>query len=298
MSSAPLLPPFVPVGRVIDLPGRGETFFRHHVGGDPSAPTILLLHGWTASADLQFFTGYEQLGAKYNFLAIDHRGHGRGIRTAEHFTIEDAADDAAALVRALGLEQVMAVGYSMGGPVAQQLWKRHSDVVSSMVLCATALEWMATWRDRWSWRWLPIGETLMRSRVAGRITGRGLARVLRTSPELEPWLPWYEGEVRRGDVRAFIEAGRALSAYDFRPDAGRVHVPVTVVVTTRDHLVRPVKQRALAAATHADIVELAGDHLSPLFQARDFSVALRTAVDRTAARLKPQLRVVDSAAGA
>ena len=36
---------------------------RRALPGPPNAPTVLLLHGWTASADLQFFTAYETLAA-------------------------------------------------------------------------------------------------------------------------------------------------------------------------------------------------------------------------------------------
>jgi pimeloyl-ACP methyl ester carboxylesterase len=92
--------PWVPPGRTAQLPGRGEIFYRHHERPDAPA-TLLLLHGWTASADLQFFTAYEELAEQYSFVAVDHRGHGRGIRAP--FTLEDAADDAAALVRQLGV---------------------------------------------------------------------------------------------------------------------------------------------------------------------------------------------------
>ena len=84
------------------MPGRGEIFYRHHTGGEAGAPTLLLLHGWTASADLQWFTAYQALGERYPFVAIDVRGHGRGLRSEVPFTLEDAADDAAALVRHLG----------------------------------------------------------------------------------------------------------------------------------------------------------------------------------------------------
>ena len=63
MASAPhsnvLTVPWLPEGRTVLLPGRGEVFYRYHRHADPSAPTLLLLHGWTASADLQFFTAYE-----------------------------------------------------------------------------------------------------------------------------------------------------------------------------------------------------------------------------------------------
>ena len=79
-----VLPPGLPEGSIALLPGRGEVFYRHH-RGDPSLPTLLLLHGWTASADLQWFTAYEQLAERYSFVAVDHRGHGRGLRSDEPF---------------------------------------------------------------------------------------------------------------------------------------------------------------------------------------------------------------------
>ena len=71
-------------------------------------------------------------------VAIDHRGHGRGIRSRRRFHLSDCADDAAALVAELGLDRVIAVGYSMGGPIAQLLWRRHREVVGGLVLCATS----------------------------------------------------------------------------------------------------------------------------------------------------------------
>ena len=43
-------------GRTVNVPGRGEFFIRHSQHADPSATTVLLLHGWTASSDLNFFT--------------------------------------------------------------------------------------------------------------------------------------------------------------------------------------------------------------------------------------------------
>ena len=70
-------------------------------------------------------------------IAIDHRGHGHGIRT-RHFRLADCADDVAALADVLGIKQLTAVGYSMGGPIAQLLWHRHRSLVNGLVFCATA----------------------------------------------------------------------------------------------------------------------------------------------------------------
>ena len=71
-------------------------------------------------------------------LAIDHRGHGRGLRSPAPFRLVDCADDAAALLRTLGAGPVIAVGYSMGGPIASLLARSHPDRSSGLVLCATA----------------------------------------------------------------------------------------------------------------------------------------------------------------
>ena len=106
------------------MPGRGTTFVRELPGPSADAPTLLLLHGWTATADLNWFSVYEALGRHYRIVALDHRGHGRGIRSRKPFRLADCADDAAALVRELGLGSVIPVGYSMGGPIALLIDKK------------------------------------------------------------------------------------------------------------------------------------------------------------------------------
>ena len=70
------VPPALPPGRVMALPGRGEVFVRDS-GGTSSRPAVLLLHGWTASADLNFFPVYAGLSDSYRVIALDLRGHGR-----------------------------------------------------------------------------------------------------------------------------------------------------------------------------------------------------------------------------
>ncbi len=137
--SAGMALPWLPEARTLVVAGRGELFFRHHRHPDPNAPTVLLLHGWTASADLQFFAAYPALAERCSFIGIDHRGHGRGMRPSVPFTLEDCADDAAALVRALGVERVIPVGYSMGGPISLLLARAHPDLVQAIIVQATAL---------------------------------------------------------------------------------------------------------------------------------------------------------------
>jgi pimeloyl-ACP methyl ester carboxylesterase len=285
-----VLPPWLPPAHVSVVPDRGEMFYRRHdvAGG---GPTLLLLHGWTASADLQWFTAYQALGDRYSFVAIDHRGHGRGLRSDEPFTLEDAADDAAGLVRELGLGPVVVVGYSMGGPITLLLAHRHPELVSGMVLEATALEWRSTISDWLSWRGLVLLEAFMRSR-ASRWFGRHAVRYLdERNHDLEPYLGWILAESRRGDPADVTAAGRALSRYDARPFASGLRVPSALVFTTHDHLVRAKKQRALARAVDARVFDLDGDHYAFWANAKEFADVTREAVDDVVSRLPAAVSV-------
>ena len=127
----------MPTGHEIELAERGPLFVRD-IAGPPGAPTVVLLHGWTASADLNWFTCYGPLSDHYRVVAFDHRGHGRGLRSRRAFRLEDCADDVAAVADELGVESFVPVGYSMGGPIAQLVWQRHRERVDGLVLCATA----------------------------------------------------------------------------------------------------------------------------------------------------------------
>jgi pimeloyl-ACP methyl ester carboxylesterase len=256
----PPVPPDLPEGRTVIVPGRGEVFLRD-IPGPVGGPTILLLHGWTSTADLTWWRVYDSLGTIGRVLAVDHRGHGRGIRSDERFTLEAAADDAAGLLRALGCGPAVVCGYSMGGPIAMLLWRRHPELVAGLVFEATALEWQADWSERILWRTMGLLERVLRSARSKGVVERLLREVLDKEPKLLAYRGWLEGEFRRGDPTAIAEAGRALGRYDARPFAHRVGVPTAVVVTSEDRLVRPSKQRALAKAVPGALTfELAADH--------------------------------------
>ncbi|HVF31982.1 MAG TPA: alpha/beta hydrolase [Acidimicrobiales bacterium] len=291
--AAPVPPPGLPPGRVVELPGRGEVFVRERPGR-PDQPTILLLHGWTASADLNWFRAYDAVGAEGRLLALDHRGHGRGLRSEARFSLADAADDAAALLRTLDAGPAVVVGYSMGGPIAMLLWERHPDVVSGLVLEATALEWRATRRERFVFKFMAGLEFVLRSGRPRGLLDRTLRDAVHESPDLAPLLGWLKAELRRGDPAAIADAGRALGDHDARPFAGRIDVPTAVVVTTKDRLVRPRKQRELARAVPgARTFEIEADHdcclVKPGPFARQTVAAIRDVVGRQTPRRREGL---------
>jgi pimeloyl-ACP methyl ester carboxylesterase len=283
---------------VVHLPGRGETFVRE-LAGPEDGPVVLLLHGWTASADLNWFQVYETVGGLGRMVALDHRGHGRGIYSEQPFQLEDAADDAAALLDVLGIERAVAVGYSMGGPIASLLAQRHPDKVAGLVLCATALEWNASLRERAVWRVMRGMQVLFKLGPPRSLLERYLREAIEACPEIEDVRGWLVGELRRGDPVGVHQAGLALGRYDARPFIGGLDVPAAVVVTTRDRLVKPRKQRALArAVTGAHVVTVAGDHDAALVLPGPFRAALAEAVQSVAGRVTPRAAAGQTRVGA
>lgn len=281
---APPIPPPLPPARIVNVPGRGEMLVREQ-DGPPGAPVVLLLHGWTASADLNWWAVYDSLRDIARVVAVDHRGHGRGIRSEEIFTLEAAADDAAALLDVLGIDDVTAVGYSMGGPISMLLWHRHPARVAALVFEATALEWRATAGERLLWKTMGFVERFFRSSRSTSVVDRALREAAEVQPELAAHRAWLKAEVGRGDPREIADAGRALGNYDARPFASDVDVPVAVVVTTKDRLVRPSKQRALAKATGATTFELEADHDACWINGPAFATVTHAAVTSVLPRI-------------
>lgn len=281
--------PWLPEARIVALPDRGEMFVRVHKHADPNAPTLLLLHGWTASSDIQFFTAYEELAKHYSFIGVDHRGHGRGLRPNRDFHLEDCADDAAAVVRFLapdlGIDKVITVGYSMGGPISLHLAHRHPDLVAGMVLQATAMEWRATRRDRLTWLFQSAVSPLLRNVTTPRVLNVALHRTMHPDNHVAKYIPWLIGEIRRNDGWIVSRAGRALAKYDARDWAGTLGVPAAYLLTTKDQLVAVSRQRELASAMSADVVEIDGDHFVTLAKPADYSAATAEAIRRVAAKV-------------
>jgi pimeloyl-ACP methyl ester carboxylesterase len=99
---------------------------------------VLFVHGWMATAALNWYGSLDFLGRSFRTVAPNLRGHGRLGQGAPSFSIEACADDLAELIQALPLDKPIVVGYSMGGAVAQVLARRHRELIGGIVLCATA----------------------------------------------------------------------------------------------------------------------------------------------------------------
>lgn len=105
----------------------------------PASPkgTILLLTGMAAKR-LGWYNQLEAFGREYRTIAIDHRDTGDSDPADGRYTAADQADDAAAVLQALGGLRAHVVGISMGGFMSLELALRHPVLVRSLVLVATS----------------------------------------------------------------------------------------------------------------------------------------------------------------
>lgn len=240
----------LPPGRHVSVPGRGS-FFVRDLPGPPGAPTLVLIHGWLATGGLNWFRVFEPLSRHFRVIAPDMRGHGRGFKSWRRFRLEDCADDIAAILRRLTAGPAIVAGYSMGGPIAQLMWKRHSPLVDGLVLCATSDKLTTGRAERFA-----LGSVSMALAGTTRLGSipaalpRWIAqRVLPTELTDSPSEPsrWAAKEMRGHDIRMVIEAGYAISQYDATSWTQSIKVPTAVVMTLHDRAVLESSQRQMAS---------------------------------------------------
>lgn len=267
----------MPPARTVLVPDRGEFFIRD-TGGEGTP--VMLLHGWMATADLNWCGAYAALvDAGYRVLAIDHRGHGRGLRPLVPFRLADCAGDAAGVLRELGLAPALVAGYSMGGAIAQLVARDHPDVASGAVLSATAQHWQDP-QSRRAFRTMgALGLSL--SLAPRTFWRRGFRRV--GLPEDERTV-WALSELMRHSAGDIAEAGRDIGRFDSRPWLGSVAPPLAVVITTRDRVVPVHRQHELAAAAGGTAFEAPIDHLDVVTAADQYNPALLEALATLSSR--------------
>ena len=119
--------------RTVDV--GGTTFAYRELGAASGVPVIFLNH-LAAVLDNWDPRVVEGIAAKHRVIVFDNRGIGAsGGSTPD--TIEAMARDAIAFIRALGLEQVDLLGFSLGGMVAHVIAEREPQLVRKMILAGT-----------------------------------------------------------------------------------------------------------------------------------------------------------------
>jgi pimeloyl-ACP methyl ester carboxylesterase len=266
----------MPAGREIVLPGRGTAFVRI-ADGPKGAPTVLLVHGLFATADLNWSLAIPALASRFRVVAPDLRGHGRGIPT-RRFDGQECADDLAAIVRSLELGPVIVVGYSLGGMVAQLFARRYPDMVGGLVLCATATSFQ-----------VPTGQGPLRAvdwaarRAPEPLRRAALMAMLAPRSAKTPRGQWMMSQVRRHDTMAMLDAIAEAGRFNSSDWLGANTVPAAVIVTAEDRTVPAETQRAMSRTLGGSVEEIEADHFACIKRPHEFNSALFAACVRVSA---------------
>lgn len=234
-------------------------------------PVVLLLHAFPLSAAM-WRPQLEALRGRYRVLAPDGRGFGGSDAPPGLYSMDQLADDAAALLDQLQIPEVILGGLSMGGYVAFAFLRRHRARVRALILADTR-----------------AGADSDEGR-AKRESNARLAEEQGATPIAEQMLPALLALDAPADLhdelRALIVATNptgiagALRGMAARPDSsadlGEITIPTLVIVGAEDTLTPPAEaQRLQAGIAGSSLVTLPGAaHLPNLERPVEFNAAL------------------------
>jgi pimeloyl-ACP methyl ester carboxylesterase len=274
-------------GVPLELEGRGRTCVID-MAGPPGAPTVILLHALATTAVLSWYPSMHELAKHYRVIAFDQRWHGRGIKS-DTFTLEDCADDVVAVADALGVDRFTVVGYSLGGAIAQLVWRRHRTRVEGLVLAATARNFRGKPTER---LWFMLTSGAMRrwgaraqlgmERISSRLADTPAA--LTSDPAKVG--PWALSEFRSTSMWSLLAALNEVGKFESSAWIRRVDVPTSVIIATRDRFIPTRRQCSLAAAIPGAVTyEVDGNHAALVLGADGFVPVLVEACESVTRRI-------------
>lgn len=114
----------------VDVDGLALNVDRYGMG-----PPVVLLHGFTGSRT-SWYDVVRALEGEFTTLSVDLIGHGWSGSPAslERYEMSRAVDDLVTMLKKIGFERAVWLGYSLGGRTALQLAVQHPEAVSALVL--------------------------------------------------------------------------------------------------------------------------------------------------------------------
>ena len=221
-----------------------EMYYEIHGGGEP----LVLLHGAFGAIDL-WGPILTTLAENHQVIAVELQGHGHTADINRPFGYEQFADDVAALMDHLTLEQADVVGYSMGADTALQVAIRHPARVRKLVPISAKYRYDGEYPEL-------------------------LADIAQLTPEFFVGTPYEESYLRNApnpeDFPVLVEKIKAFFAKEYAwpvEDMRSIAAPTLLIIGDSD-LVRPEHAvelfRLLGGGVAGDIVGLPDSQLAIL----------------------------------
>jgi 3-oxoadipate enol-lactonase len=156
----------------------------------------------------------------------------------------------------------------MGGPISLIAARKAPERIRGMVLCATAASFKHRAHEHAAFNYLKLFRD-----VAG-VVPRSLYRFVagRISPMFVGTenlaQSWVKSELGAHNIRALVQAGAELGEFEAESWLHELNLPASVIITTKDELVPPLRQRELATdlcaanVGHVTIHKVSAKHTS------------------------------------
>jgi 3-oxoadipate enol-lactonase len=252
----------IPSGHMVYLPGRGSTFVTD--SGPRDKPAIFLLHSVLTNGLLCWYPLIPQLNQEFRVITLDQRWHGRGIRS-KPFDLDDCADDVAALADVLGIDTFTVAGFSMGGGIAQLVWRRHPGRVTAMVLCSTG-PFFGSHDPQRQTNMSNIGK-LMKFIHPPHVQPQAAKLDDRSVPDSV----WALRQFLSTPVSRLGTLGDGMSYFDSQSWLSEIDVPTAVLVSLKDRVIPLWRQRLLTDNIPGVLTfEVNGGHACCVLEADEF----------------------------
>lgn len=114
----------------------GVDFAYRELGSQNRGTPVVFLNHLAAVLDNWDPRVVDGIAAKHRVIVFDNRGVGASSGTVPE-SIEGMADDAITFIKALGLDQVDLLGFSMGGMISQEIVLKEPRLIRKMILAGT-----------------------------------------------------------------------------------------------------------------------------------------------------------------
>lgn len=240
--------------------------------GPADAPVVTLSHSLACNIGM-WEPQMAALARRFRVLRFDCRGHGQSDVTGGAYHFDGLADDARALLQALGIAKTHWVGLSMGGMTGMSLAIRYPEMLSSLSLCDTMSGANAAYRGVSEER-IRIAETKgMEAHVEPTIARWFTAPFVAKNP---PVLVKVREMIRTTPVKGYVGVCHALIALDYTARLKTIRLPTLIIVGEED-VGTPV---AASELMHREIlgsklvILKQASHLSNIEQPEAFNAAL------------------------
>ena len=232
----------------------------YEISGQANAPVVMLSHS-LASSMVMWNPQLESLEAHFQVLRYDMRGHGDSDAPEGAYTLELLAEDAVALLDALGIGTVHFVGLSIGGMIGQGLALNHGGRLKSLALCDTSAI-MPDEAQPILWERLAVArENGMADQVDGTLERWFTPPYLEANP---PEVEMIRKQIAATPLAGYLGCSEALGGLNYLERLPEIKLATLIMVGEED-------PGTPVAASEAIQERIAGSHLVILPSARHLS---------------------------